>query len=158
MSDKQELSSAKIEQGWRDTFSTENPFCPCNLKSFTKAVRWAERAMLQAAPAEPQPTCVWHQDGDETSDTWATQCGKYFSLNDGSPSENHMNYCHYCGKPLEELPFTDEDDADDVPASGEPCQYPHCGCPVRASDGLPNCRGAAAALASAPGVEGKTNG
>lgn len=54
MSDKQELSSAKIEQGWRDTFSTENPFCPCNLKSFTKAVRWAERAMLQAAPAEPQ--------------------------------------------------------------------------------------------------------
>ena len=70
-------------------------------------------AQPQAAPAEPQPTCVWHQDGDETSDTWATRCGKYFSLNDGSPSENHMNYCHYCGKPLEEHPFTDED-ADDA--------------------------------------------
>jgi hypothetical protein len=39
-----ELTDKQIERGWKDTFSTENPFCRCNLKSFTKAVRWAERA------------------------------------------------------------------------------------------------------------------
>lgn len=38
------LTDAQIEAGWRQTFSTDNPFCPCNLKSFTKAVRWAEHA------------------------------------------------------------------------------------------------------------------
>jgi len=47
-SDKQEavkpLTDAQIEAGWHQTFSTSNPYCPCNLKSFTKAVRWAEHA------------------------------------------------------------------------------------------------------------------
>jgi hypothetical protein len=40
-----ELSYAEIDAGWKGTFSTNNPFCPCNLQSFTKAVRWAERAV-----------------------------------------------------------------------------------------------------------------
>ncbi|CAJ0804981.1 hypothetical protein LMG18090_04714 [Ralstonia mannitolilytica] len=48
-----ELSSKKIEAGWHATFSTNNPFCPCDLKSFTKAVRWAERA-IAAAPTQQQ--------------------------------------------------------------------------------------------------------
>jgi hypothetical protein len=39
-----QLTGEQIEKGWRDTFSTNNPYCPCNLKSFTKAVRWAEHA------------------------------------------------------------------------------------------------------------------
>lgn len=38
------LIDKEIEEGWHATFSTSNPYCPCNLKSFTKAVRWAERA------------------------------------------------------------------------------------------------------------------
>ena len=37
------MTETQIKKGWRDTFSTENPFCPCDLKSFTKAVHWAER-------------------------------------------------------------------------------------------------------------------
>lgn len=41
------MTDAQIEQGWRKTFSTDNPFCPCDLKSFTKAVRWAERALAE---------------------------------------------------------------------------------------------------------------
>lgn len=40
-----ELTDADIERGWHQTFSTSNPFCPCDLKSFTKAVRWAESAL-----------------------------------------------------------------------------------------------------------------
>jgi hypothetical protein len=43
--EREELSSKQIEAGWHKTFSTSNPFCPCDLKSFTKAVRWAERAL-----------------------------------------------------------------------------------------------------------------
>ncbi len=40
-----ELSDAEIYKGWKHTFSTENPFCPCNLKSFTKSVNWAIAAI-----------------------------------------------------------------------------------------------------------------
>lgn len=35
-----ELSDDEIKAGWEKTFSTNNPYCPCNLKSFTKAVNW----------------------------------------------------------------------------------------------------------------------
>lgn len=48
------LTAEKIEKGWRDTFSTDNPYCPCNLKSFTKAVRWAEWALAPTSSAQEE--------------------------------------------------------------------------------------------------------
>jgi hypothetical protein len=42
------LPDWRIADGWHNTFSTSNPYCPCDLKSFTKAVRWAEHAIEQA--------------------------------------------------------------------------------------------------------------
>jgi hypothetical protein len=53
------LTSDQIEKGWRDTFSTSNPYCPCNLKTFTKAVYWAQHALASneaAAVAVGEPT------------------------------------------------------------------------------------------------------
>jgi hypothetical protein len=43
------LTDEQVEKGWRATFSTGNPYCPCNLTSFTKAVRWAERTIMGGA-------------------------------------------------------------------------------------------------------------
>lgn len=40
-----ELTDAEIRKGWEATFSTNNPFCPCNLHSFHKSVRWAVAAI-----------------------------------------------------------------------------------------------------------------
>ncbi len=48
---QRELTDSEIDRGWRDTFSTDNPFCPCNLKSFTKAVRWAECVLAKKGGA-----------------------------------------------------------------------------------------------------------
>lgn len=42
------LTDAQIEQGRHDTFSTQNPFCPCESKTMRKAARWAERAVLKS--------------------------------------------------------------------------------------------------------------
>lgn len=42
------LTDTDIEQGRHKTFSTENPFCPCDSKTFRKAARWAEQAVLQS--------------------------------------------------------------------------------------------------------------
>lgn len=41
--------------------------------------------------------CTWTPDSDGT---WETSCGQAFVLIDGTPRDNGMNYCTYCGKPL----------------------------------------------------------
>lgn len=46
--------------------------------------------------------CVWHND-PETDSSWDTGCRQLFELNDGTPSENRMSFCCYCGKPIQEV-------------------------------------------------------
>ena len=54
--------------------------------------------------------CNWHQDGDEDSDAWATECGSMFHLEDGDPFDNLMQFCCYCGKPLTIQRFKEPDE------------------------------------------------
>jgi hypothetical protein len=51
-------------------------------------------------------TCTWTEDSDGN---WETDCGETFILNDGTPKENHMKFCCYCGKPLKEERFKECD-------------------------------------------------
>ena len=44
----QPLTDEQIEAARHQTFSTSNPFCPCDSKTMRKAVRWAERACATA--------------------------------------------------------------------------------------------------------------
>jgi len=53
--------------------------------------------------------CNWRQDG-EGEQGWDTSCCNRFMLNDGTPRENKMEYCCYCGKILTESPYKDEGD------------------------------------------------
>ena len=68
---------------------------------------------LRAALEKPNE-CHWYQDGDEDSDKWAASCGRhrYFQLNDGTPTDNRMTHCCYCGNPLVAVPFEPEDNHD----------------------------------------------
>lgn len=50
---RQPLTDAQIEKLREETFSTNNPFCPCDSKTMRKAVRSAERAHgITATPAK----------------------------------------------------------------------------------------------------------
>ena len=40
--------------------------------------------------------CKWTYD--ENYDMWETDCGGAFCLESGTPAENNMKYCSYCGK------------------------------------------------------------
>jgi hypothetical protein len=74
-----------------------------------------EQAITALRAALEQPNeCHWYQDGDEDSDKWAASCGRhrYFQLNDGTPTDNRMKHCCYCGKPLVEVPIDPEDNDD----------------------------------------------
>jgi len=39
---RQPLTDEQIEKGRVQTFSVNNPYCPCDSKTMRKAVRWAE--------------------------------------------------------------------------------------------------------------------
>ena len=67
------------------------------------------RAAL-AQQEEPE-TCTWHQDGDSDSGVYATSCRRFFNLDDGTPEDNRLAWCCYCGrKLLQELITEDGDD------------------------------------------------
>jgi hypothetical protein len=69
-------------------------------------------------------TCLWSQD-DWDSDCWNTECGEAFCITEGTPKENKMNFCVYCGKPLKERPFIEEVEDDDFdPRILEECVIP----------------------------------
>lgn len=42
--------------------------------------------------------CEWTHNEDDGF--WDTECGQSWRFDDGGPKENHMNFCHSCGKPL----------------------------------------------------------
>lgn len=39
--------------------------------------------------------CQWNEDEDGN---WFTDCNNAFTFNEGSPSDNKMQFCPYCGK------------------------------------------------------------
>ena len=49
---------------------------------------------------KPQPKCRWTMDDFDGS--WDTECQEKFVLNDGTPHENGMRWCPYCGGRLQE--------------------------------------------------------
>ncbi|MCR4297528.1 MAG: hypothetical protein NUV75_02060 [Gallionella sp.] len=58
---------------------------------------------LLADPQKPvTDTCTWSEDEDGN---WFTGCGNAYIISEGTPSENKMAFCCYCGKPLQEVLF-----------------------------------------------------
>jgi hypothetical protein len=73
-----------------------------NYREQPEPVAWQEQPKR-----EPLTACTWAQDGED-SDTWGTSCGQFFTLNEGSPADNDMRHCCYCGKSLDCQPHIDD--------------------------------------------------
>lgn len=50
-------------------------------------------------------TCVW--SNDDGGEDWATSCRNIFRLEESLPSECHMWFCCFCGKPLVEHAYVE---------------------------------------------------
>ena len=50
--------------------------------------------------------CAW---SEQENGPWLSACGEDFNLEDGTPVENKMKFCCWCGKPLKEKLFVEED-------------------------------------------------
>lgn len=53
--------------------------------------------------------CNWKQE-DSDCDTYGTDCGHYFSVTDGTPEENGFRFCVYCGRPLEQHLYEEDEE------------------------------------------------
>ena len=49
--------------------------------------------------------CTWTEDEDGN---WFTDCDEAFCINNGTPVENGMKFCCYCGKKLREKIWKEE--------------------------------------------------
>jgi len=56
-------------------------------------------------PGEMSETCKWTYD---ENGAWDTECGNRFEITEGTPHENNMHFCAFCGKRLEEI-LADDD-------------------------------------------------
>lgn len=45
--------------------------------------------------------CTWTRDNPD-SDIWLTSCGSAWCLNEGTPKENRMKFCPFCGREIKE--------------------------------------------------------
>jgi hypothetical protein len=72
-----------------------------------------QAAIILRAALEQPNECLWLQDGDEDSGTYMASCNRrYFMFEDGTPTDNRMSHCCYCGKRLVEVPIEPEDNHD----------------------------------------------
>lgn len=53
---------------------------------------------------ESEP-CVWSENAEGW---WETTCQNEFSLTNGTPEDNGMNFCPYCGHELQEQVYVRE--------------------------------------------------
>lgn len=58
----------------------------------------------QAEPVQQVKTCAWRDNFDAI---YETECGNLHIIDDGSPEDNGMRYCCYCGKELKHEPRAD---------------------------------------------------
>lgn len=63
-------------------------------------LRRADEPFTKPKPRQKK-ACQWLRDD---LGAWGTACGNTFELWIGSPAENRMRFCCYCGKPLQDTP------------------------------------------------------
>ncbi len=84
------------------------PFNSLNdVSAWERVVAIIATSLREALPTSE--TCEWTQQS-ESDDHWGTDCGKEFVFIDGSPTENGMSFCCFCGKKLINVPFDEPED------------------------------------------------
>lgn len=69
-------------------------------------VEFELRRQLESRP-ESELVCEWTNNYDPDERIYDTSCGQAFVFIDGSPEENKMQFCCYCGKKLAQLKGTE---------------------------------------------------
>lgn len=73
----------------------DDPFTIYQAGNMTKGklIDIVVNSLYEFTAKEKQNTCKWTID----LEAYTTQCGGLFEITYGSPEENNMNFCPYCG-------------------------------------------------------------
>jgi len=66
-----------------------------------------ERIVYNQLPGAGKKVCGWKLD-ETYGDAYDTGCGKMFAITDGTPADNKMKYCPFCGKRISEKKQSEE--------------------------------------------------
>jgi len=85
------LTESDKSEAEKDTVIFHGPF-----KTVEEAIEFEKEV--------PYCTWIWEEEGTtwEEEGAWNTSCAHQFVVNNGTPSENYMVYCCYCGRKLKE--------------------------------------------------------
>jgi hypothetical protein len=85
------LTESDKSEAEKDTVIFHGPF-----KTVEEAIEFEKEV--------PYCTWTWEEEGTtwEEEGAWNTSCANQFVVNNGTPSENGMVYCCYCGRKLKE--------------------------------------------------------
>ena len=78
-----------------------------DMKSISSTIDLLEKAEMKLEEQAEQ-YCHWLQQDGENSEDWLACDDRIFCLTNGTPSENGMRFCPYCGKNLVELTYKDQ--------------------------------------------------
>ena len=70
----------------------------------SKIAEWSSVSItvrLQKGVVPQGEACIWEYW--DNGECWETGCDNAFILNDGTPGENGMVFCPYCGQRIEEV-------------------------------------------------------
>lgn len=66
-------------------------------KIVCEGIGWNVPDRFELATKRETEICNWEADSEGN---YSTDCGETFTLIDGTPEENRMRYCCYCGKTI----------------------------------------------------------
>jgi len=89
------------------TDDIEDAMSECDAIKIAKIVQAQYAEEIARLKAENEGECEWRID-DRDNDVYTTGCDNAFIFVEGTPEENQMNYCCYCGKPISEPPTGDK--------------------------------------------------
>jgi hypothetical protein len=70
-------------------------FTICN-ECMDDSIKMKEGIMTEAK----EEHCEWKQTDEWEGTVWDSDCGESFYLEEGTPKDNGMNFCAYCGRKL----------------------------------------------------------
>ena len=76
-------------------------------KLISSTIDLLEKAEIKLEEQREQ-YCYWLQQDGENSEDWLACDDKLFCLTNGTPSENGMMFCPYCGKNLVEITYEEQ--------------------------------------------------
>lgn len=98
-----EIAKQKLRSEFMDT--TQKPFT-IHIPS-RDYMEWLEsqiqslRTEIAELRKKDSAECVWRIDGDEwDAEAYDTSCGNKYVIMNGTPADNNMKFCVYCGKKL----------------------------------------------------------